>query len=333
MLNADIVVVGGGVTGIAAALTAHRSGFDVLMVTEQPLRESPVGEPLQSIHPGADSLFEQLGLQHAFNCASKGIYKSIKVGESKMPFSITEGACAGNHISRFLLNHESMKVVVDNGIRVLSGSRVIGLENRNKITHLRLADGNLVCSRYVIDASGKNSPFHRMLELRRLIFSPPFFVHSYVGEDILNGYDKDIAYFIPNTSGWSWLAFGKDGTHTWTRLQVKEAGKMTGLKKETTTYHQRDHIANLQWQLRTPLFRSKVILAGDSAGIIDPAAGQGILNGVLSGMMAAQTACGCLETSTKADQFLLAYENWFSVQYLKKVDALRVRYGQLGINI
>jgi flavin-dependent dehydrogenase len=76
-----------------------------------------------------------------------------------------------------------------------------------------------------------------------------------------------------------------------------------------------------------------LILSGDAAGILDPAAGQGIFNALLSGIKAGQTAIACLLDPALEAVHLALYDDWFVRQFEAKSHQLHQYYLDHKINI
>ena len=91
--------------------------------------------------------------------------------------------------------------------------------------------------------------------------------------------------------------------------------------------------ANMRWRLYRPLCSEGIILCGDAAGILDPAAGQGIFNALYSGIIAANTVVTCLNEPDLASFHLASYDNWFVEQFEMKVKQLEEYYNEHGIEM
>jgi flavin-dependent dehydrogenase len=76
-----------------------------------------------------------------------------------------------------------------------------------------------------------------------------------------------------------------------------------------------------------------MLLCGDAAGILDPAAGQGIFNALLSGITAANTIVSCFREPDFASFHLAYYDDWFVQQFEEKVGRLKKYYHDHHINI
>ena len=89
--------------------------------------------------------------------------------------------------------------------------------------------------------------------------------------------------------------------------------------------------ANMRWRIFRPLADNSVLLTGDAAGIIDPGAGQGILNACYSGIMAARALISIASGEMTAETALNWYDEWFMTNYLQKVSRLKEYYKNFGI--
>ena len=87
----------------------------------------------------------------------------------------------------------------------------------------------------------------------------------------------------------------------------------------------------MRWRLYRPVCKEGVVLCGDAAGILDPAAGQGILNALWSGMIAANAVVSCLQQPELEAFNLARYDDWFVRQYEEKAAILKSYYEEHGI--
>ena len=89
----------------------------------------------------------------------------------------------------------------------------------------------------------------------------------------------------------------------------------------------------MRWRLFRPICSEGILLCGDAAGILDPAAGQGIFNALFSGIVAGNIVASCLVDQDVASFHLAYYDNWFMEQFEIKVHQLRQYYLEHRVNI
>ena len=82
-----------------------------------------------------------------------------------------------------------------------------------------------------------------------------------------------------------------------------------------------------------PVCKEGILLCGDAAGIIDPAAGQGILNALVSATMVAKTIHECLTRPEFEALYLAKYDDWYISDYEAKVELLKHFYAEHGVGV
>jgi len=340
MEQADVIIIGGGPAGIAAAISCAQGGVRSLLVTERPQQlpanYNAAAEPLQSLHPGVQSLLSQLQLPDAITHAARGVYTGIRTGDTATPLSTVPGEVwTGSHIAPTLFTASCIQTAQQLGVKVLFDTKVtdILLED-GKVCGIILAGGQQLKAGYVIDASGhkrfagKYLTFEEQAHSQRLVCRTG---NSFIPEQ--DDRDKETAIFVPDKHGWTWEAFSSSDYYTWTKLTVKNNGDV--LYEEPTSLRKPGELrgGDMQWRVFRPLVCPGLLLAGDAAGILDPAAGQGILNGLLSGIMGAETVIKCIKQPFAANWYLTQYDSWYMELFNKKAEMLKKKYGELGISI
>ncbi len=153
------------------------------------------------------------------------------------------------------------------------------------------------------------------MHFKEEFFSPPLvsWTGIAVGLDLKHSYyNNKFAKFIPNTKGWTWLAPILPNKCAWTRLAIKGIQTFSPpTSLEGYSAIEKIKKVNVRWRLFRPLCKEGLILCGDAAGILDPAAGQGILNALYSGIQAGQTVISCLNKPDYENIFLAQYDSWF----------------------
>ncbi|MEO7212586.1 FAD-dependent oxidoreductase [Mucilaginibacter sp.] len=341
MVVADVIVIGGGPAGVAAAITCVQGGLSVVLLTDQPEMEltdteMQHPEPLQSLHPGVQTLLKQLQMDGATAFASKGIYTGIKTGANVSPLSKVEGETwEGHHIAPGPFSAYGLLKAKELGVEVRFVSRANEIVcSEDAVTGVVLADGTALNCAYLIDASGRSRFAGRHLKIDEELLSRPLLSWTGISKDNPDeNPDRELAHFEPNPHGWTWTAYSSKGYYTWTKLADKR--NSDAFLKELSASSQAATIkaANMQWRVFRPLACPGLLLAGDAAGILDPAAGQGILSGLMSGIMAGETVLSCITNAQLPNWYLSRYDNWFMEHFNHKKNALTKRYQEMGIDV
>ena len=210
--DADIIVVGGGPAGAAAAIEARRSGASVILLEAD---RYPRPRPGETIHGGATAIFRQLGVEAAVERAAGARYDSIKVnwaGRKSLdspPTQPSKGGPPGFQVGRASLDEllieraESLGVDVRRPCRALrpliDGAQIVGVRtDRSELT-----------ATVLIDASGVGFWLSKGISLReeraspRLIARYGYCRSSDVGEFHMPTLTGDRA-------GWEWVAVEGD---------------------------------------------------------------------------------------------------------------------------
>ena len=362
----DAIIIGSGPAACSAAITCLKAGYKTVIVTDHSpsllkerelvgeffppsLSKRGAGGELESIHPGVSSLLEKIGLAGAEVAATRAYYTGIQVGSNYTPLGEDEsGVWKGMHIDRHVFHAGLLQRVQEMGVEVrfneevedflLKDERVIGIKTASHELH----------AKYIIDASGKNAIAGRKLKFKRKFFSPPFVCWTGISQcstplsHLLPSLHKrgaggelvDVAHFIPHQNGWTWLAPVPPDRCAWTRLSLKgEKFLLPPEELEDCTTLDRIQADNRRWRLYRPVCKEGVILCGDAAGILDPAAGQGIFNALLSGMVAAQCVISCFLQPEMEAFHLAYYDDWFVRQFAEKAERLRSYYEEHGISL
>ncbi|MGB3485582.1 MAG: menaquinone reductase [Mycobacterium sp.] len=162
---ADVVVVGAGPAGSAAAAWAARAGHDVLVIDSATFpRDKACGDGLT---PRAVAELELLGLgpwldQHIRHSGLRmtGFGSAVEVRWPGPSFPAT-----GSAVPRTELDDRVRQVAEESGAAMLMGTKAVGVDHDSAgaVTAVVLADGRRVACRTLIVADGARSTLGRVL--------------------------------------------------------------------------------------------------------------------------------------------------------------------------
>jgi geranylgeranyl reductase family protein len=163
--HADVVVVGAGPAGSAAAAWAARAGHDVLVVDAADFpRDKACGDGLT---PRAVDELERLGLGDWLDAhiRHRGLRMTGFGGEVEVRWPGPSFPSTGSAAPRTELDERIRKVAEDSGARMLLGRKAVGVQHDSfgRVLSVTLAGGAQVRCRSLIVADGARSPLGRVL--------------------------------------------------------------------------------------------------------------------------------------------------------------------------
>ena len=310
-----------------------------MMVTEHPdhnLLDMASPEPLESIHPGVSSLLNKIGMAGVEIKPTKSTYDGIySDGNYTALGEDVSGPWLGLHLNRRIFNAQLLQRMKTMDVEIRFAEKVEDfITDKGKVIGIKTTTDELLAT-YVIDASGKKAIAGKKLKFKSQFFSPPLACWTGISA-IFDTYpfDSRSSHFYSNPNGWTWLAPYPPHYCSWTRLSIK-GEKDLSQPVEIKNYHVfgKVQFANMRWRMYRPVCSEGILLCGDAAGILDPAAGQGIFNALWSGIEAGNTAVSCIQQPGMAAFHLAAYDDWFVRQFEEKVRKLGEYYRKYGIAI
>ncbi|MGH9061624.1 MAG: geranylgeranyl reductase family protein, partial [Acidimicrobiales bacterium] len=166
--SADVVVVGAGPAGSAAAAWASRAGHDVLVIDSAAFpRDKACGDGLT---PRAVAELESLGLGGWLDARirHRGLRMSGFGREVEVDWPGPSFPSTGSAVARVELDDRIRRVAEDSGARMLLGSKAVGVrhDSSGRVRSVSLQDGGQVECRELIVADGARSPMGRTLGRR-----------------------------------------------------------------------------------------------------------------------------------------------------------------------
>lgn len=319
----SVAIVGAGPTGLAAAISLARKGIPTTLIER---RQGPSRRPGETLHPGIEPIFDQLGVGEAVRTAGFHRHKGswiTRVGDRRYePFGgPPEAPWLGFQAPAVELDRILLEAAQCAGAKMVEVSAKAPLVDRGRIVGVQTRKDELPAS-WVIDASGGGHWLARCLKLQIRMLSPQLratYGYSGVKADRVDPEPE----LICEERGWRWQAPLGGGRKAWVRLLLDGGGDSAaeGGKR-----------ANVTWRRCGTLAGPGYLIAGDAAGVLDPASSHGVLRALMSGMMAAQTVL-CLMTRPIDEAALCVnYTDWLGGWLDHDADELARFYAQAPFN-
>ena len=312
MLRADVVVVGAGPAGSAAAITATRAGVSVLVVDRAGFpRDKCCGDGLTT---GALRRLERLGLDPAVLPSWQPVGRvGIRIADGRVAeLDLPGGAVFAATVPRLELDAALVALARRGGAIVQEGRAATGVRpvQPDGEVEVTLDDGDVVRARYVVGADGMWSPLRKALGLGEPGYLGEWHaMRQYVRDtgpkagDLWVWFDDDLR------PGYAW-SFPLPGGRANVGFGVRRApGRATGsMKQQWADLLRRPYILDVlgprarpegpakAWPIPTAIgavaqtgLGGRVLFAGDAARAGDCMTGEGIAQALETGELAART--------------------------------------------
>ncbi|MFN8025322.1 MAG: geranylgeranyl reductase family protein [Acidimicrobiia bacterium] len=310
----DLLIVGAGPAGIAAALEAQRLGKQPLVVDKASFpRDKICGDGLTT---GALRLLESVGLDVRSLPSYEPVDETVLVTPrgDDIVLPLPTGPDAGLHsavVRRVELDAALVDLARDRGIEFREGVEVTGARSEGARAEVTFADGSMVETSWVIAADGHWSPVRRMLREQAGEATTPELGTWHAFRQYFSGvddrrlwviFDADLlpgyAWVFPVAGGGANVGFGllrggpaptdgKSLARIWEGLADRP-----GVRRALGPHAQPEG-RRQAWPIpadysRERLVHGRVLFAGDSANVVDPMTGEGIAQALETGVLAAR---------------------------------------------
>ncbi|MFC1649977.1 NAD(P)/FAD-dependent oxidoreductase [Candidatus Latescibacterota bacterium] len=316
--NFDIVVIGGGPAGSMAALKAAEMGLSVLLVE----RDNVIGSPVRCAegvdHKGLKEFFEP---DPVWISSVISGYSLIAPDDTVVDVHVDD---KGYILERTVFDRMIAEKAASNGAVVMTGTEASGMsvfENGSRTVNLRCEGSEWsVKARIVVAADGVESSaarwaglktstaLHKMDSCAQVLAAgievdPHLFKMFFSGEYAPGGY----AWIFPKGPDKANIGLGISGDYALEKSPSKHLDDFLthyfpGVSIVGRTYGGISCSGGIK-----KLYADGVMVAGDAAHLANPITGAGIVNAMISGKLAAETANDALKKGNTGESNLKAY--------------------------
>jgi flavin-dependent dehydrogenase len=327
-MNHDVIVIGGGPAGSSAAITAARAGFKVLLLDAGKYpRHKVCGEFVSP--ESLDLLASLLGSGSELLLNAPRVSRSrVFIDDTALQFPLSPAAVS---ISRHDLDVALWNAAIQSGVDARQQTAVEDVSGRGPfVVRTTQTEFSAKC---VIFAAGRWPRIER--------FRPGLQQGSrWIGlkahfEETAPPLSTDLYFFEHGYCGVQPIGDGRVNACAMVRSDVATTlnevfRKNAALAKRSRTWNQVfDTVSTSPLVFRQPIpVRDNILLAGDSAGFIDPFAGDGIALALRTGSLAAQGLAPFLQSRCSLDDACQRYARIYETDMLPIFrSAARLRFG------
>lgn len=328
--RADVTIIGGGAAGLVAAIALARLGLKAVVLERNARPVWKIGETLA---PEAAAILSQIGVTDA----------ALKT-DGHLPSPGTCSAWGGEDLAfkDFLFNPNGCGWQLDrvrfeemlqsrakaSGVKLCRGLSADRFERDRGQWKIEI-NGQLLNCEWLVDASGRGAVVARHFGETRTRLDQLVSIYSIYSSEA--GTDLNARTLIEATpEGWWYSALAPNGRRTvafqtdadlasnydwrnseWLRAKVHETQHVRAvLEGNGLTMKEPPRLISAQSGRLGSCQGNDWIAVGDAALCFDPLSGQGLLTAMLTGLRAAQTIAGGVNTESAADYTTLIELLW-----------------------
>lgn len=306
--HSDVLVVGAGPAGTAAALTARRHGLHAEVVDRATFpRDKTCGDGLTA---AAFRHLEALGLPRSALPGLTTVTEAVLVSPSgrEVPLPLPGDGLFAGVVPRAELDHALVTHARASGVPVHEGSGLVDVTVGPDLVTATCADGSRHAARYLVAADGNYSTVRKILEPG----AGPRFGTWHAFRQYFSGVDDPrlwVSFEADLLPGYAWVFPLPDGRANVGYGVLRTPGttgrQLNALWHDVVTRPSMRRILGTARPEGSPrawpipgdldggaLHDGRVLYVGDAAGAVDPMTGEGIAQALETGILAAEAVAG-----------------------------------------
>ena len=333
-VDADLLVVGGGPAGAAAAIACAERGCRVVLCEREPAGRDRPGETL---HPGIEPLLAQLGIADRLASVTGTRHDGIWVewnGPRRFNAfgSDANGPWRGFQVWRADFDDLLLQRAAEAGVEIRRACPAAAPLFQEEGGYQVATGAGLIRARIVVDATGMARWLGRALGVESPARSPRLLArYGYVSGSCPARHGAPA--LVGDATGWTWTALIRPGTYQWTRVSFGERPPADWLPEEFRGLEPLgpSRGADVTWRMATRTADAGWYLVGDAALTLDPTSSHGVLRALMSGMMAGHLIAAVLRGKMVPDAAAAAYHDWLARWFAEEMGKLAQFYRELGV--
>lgn len=320
----DVAIIGSGSAGATAAMMCLSIGLKtaVFLGDERPTFY-PVGGVSHTIHEGVLELAYRIGVQQAFESSIISEFEHVIVRSNAISSETVNSAWNGYHIDKgrldsslreLLLNEHQITTIPEKACRIRQSEGIYSIQSEN----------NQIQAAFVIDATGRAKWLGKLNKLREKKLSKPNV--SFIGLSSDTSHLNQPQFSFTN-NGWAWESNDQAYEQTWSKLFISLSSNDVPSEIHSKSARGFD----TTWRIFRPVANNNTLLVGDAGATLDPSAGQGIFNAMVSGINAANCISHCLQEPEHSVMHQLSYDSWFYNRLKERAKSLSMLYFENGL--